>query len=168
MNQSIRSSNGKVIGSQPLPCWSRSFSFFELSYCPGISRAFLVQCWRFQGSRWTSISGTNLLKCFKKIFFCTILITQWTTNSDLNVEGLCMCVTSVRNWDRWCNLNNLTRVIHYSLSVSFNYSLFVLVDSWLFIIHYLPNPNIQYSLFWLFSLFIISKYIYNMINKGAK
>ena len=35
MNQSIRSSNGDIIGSQPLPCWSRSFSFLELSFCPG-------------------------------------------------------------------------------------------------------------------------------------
>ena len=32
-------------------------------------------------------------------------------------------------------LNNLTSFIHYSLGVSFNYSLFLISSCWLFIIH---------------------------------
>ena len=38
------------------------------------------------------------------------------------------------NYRGW-KLNNLTTVIHYSLGVSANYSLFFLSSAWLFIIH---------------------------------
>ena len=37
--------------------------------------------------------------------------------------------------NRGWKLNNLTSVIHYSLGVSSNYSLFFLSSCWLFIIH---------------------------------
>ena len=37
--------------------------------------------------------------------------------------------------DREWKLNNFTSVIHYSLGVSFNYSVFFLSSCWLFIIH---------------------------------
>ena len=39
------------------------------------------------------------------------------------------------NHSRGWKLNNLTSVIHYSLGVSSNYSLFFLSSCWLFIIH---------------------------------